>query len=48
MDSLKTYQEVAKCDVCNDRPGVRTLYPYGIQTWVCGKCSGDEDEEEAP
>ena len=35
--------KVAKCDVCSERPGIRTVYPHGIETLVCGPCGGDPD-----
>lgn len=34
----------ANCDVCDERPGVRTIIVCGIETNVCGPCGGDEDE----
>jgi Zn-finger nucleic acid-binding protein len=32
----------ANCDVCDSRPGVRSVLAYGIETWVCDLCSGVE------
>jgi hypothetical protein len=29
----------ANCDVCDSRPGVRSVLAAGIETWVCDDCS---------
>lgn len=33
----------ANCDCCDERPGVRTMIVCGIETNVCGPCSGDDE-----
>lgn len=35
----------ANCDCCDERPGVRTMIVCGIETNVCGPCSGDDDDQ---
>lgn len=35
----------ARCDACNQHPGIRTvLAAGGIETWACAKCLGEEPE----
>jgi hypothetical protein len=29
------------CDICDMRPGNRTIIAYGTETWVCDICCGD-------
>lgn len=33
------------CDVCCERPGIRTVIVCQIETWVCDECSGNADED---
>jgi hypothetical protein len=42
MNPLTDEKDVAKCDVCDKRPGVRRVTAYGSDTWVCEKCGGEE------
>jgi hypothetical protein len=49
-DCLRTYpteppKRVALCDCCDERPGVRTVVAFGIETWVCDPCSGETDPD---
>lgn len=37
----------ALCDVCNERPGVRTVWTCGLETWACGKCLGDDEDSSS-
>jgi len=32
-------QDVARCDVCDENPGERTIFFAGIETWVCDECA---------
>lgn len=41
-----TENQVANCDVCDKRPGNRTVLVTGIETWVCDVCSGAESPQE--
>jgi hypothetical protein len=36
---VDAYQRVALCDCCDQRPGVRTVFAAGCETWVCEPCS---------
>jgi hypothetical protein len=38
------HREVAYCDICDKRPGVRKTFVCGIETLVCEQCSGNEEE----
>ena len=33
------------CDLCNERPYVRKVLVVGIETLVCAKCGGTEEED---
>lgn len=37
--------EVALCDCCDTRPGTATLIVTGIETWVCDRCRGAEEND---
>lgn len=37
--------EVALCDICDERPGTVSLIVCGLETWVCDRCRGSEEEE---
>ena len=37
-----TAPDVGDCDVCDLRPGWRSLLRYGLETWVCRKCDALE------
>jgi hypothetical protein len=43
--ALAPKREVAKCDVCDERPGIRTVWPMGVETLVCGPCGGDPEPQ---
>lgn len=38
---IKESPAVAKCDVCDENPGERTIFFAGVETWACEDCIED-------
>jgi hypothetical protein len=38
-------EAAANCDVCDQRPGIRSITAYGIETWACVACLGEDEPQ---
>jgi hypothetical protein len=38
-------EAAANCDVCDQRPGIRSITAYGIETWTCAACLGEDEPQ---
>lgn len=34
------------CDCCDERPAIRKVFLYGIETLICAECAGDDDDDD--